>query len=230
MGVLDVAADVAELVPAEDLAALETSALAEGFRCLTCNVPGVLGEEVVSVIAQRSEAIVSVGLAHRACKASVVEDLGPGALRVREEAEVVAVAVSWPSISGPRPVLIVDMPHSVAIENPGDRVDGVVEHLLRHGLHLVPSAGRTPGPASGWALRLTSPVAAVVDYPLGAAYDGTLIRPQGWEQLAARYGGAVLLVGSNLGMAAVGSHAHGIGRVNAAARAGLLVGGVIAVQ
>ena len=83
---------------------------------------------------------------------------------------------------------------------------------------------------SGWTLWLTSPVSAVVDYPAGAAaYDGTLIRLPGWEQFAAGYGGAVLLVGSNLGLATVGNHDHGLGRVNTVARAGLLVGGVVPV-
>lgn len=222
-------ADVAELVPAEDLATLEASA-AEGFRCLVCDGPGTLKGGTASVVAQRSGLIVSVGLAHRACKTSIVERLAPGVLQVREDAEIVAVAGIWPSISGPRPVVVIDIPHSVAIEGPGDRVDGFVQHFLGNGLHLMTSVGRTPGPAADWTLRLTSPASVVVDYPAGAAYDGALIRPPGWEHLAVNYGGAVLLVGSNLGMAAVGSHDHGIGRVNAAARAGLLVGGVIAVQ
>jgi hypothetical protein len=230
VGVLDVAGDVAELVSPEDLAQLETTAAA-GYECLVCERPATLADGVASVVLLRSEPLIVARIAHRACRASAVEDLPPGALQVREDVDGVAVAGLWPSVDGLRPVLVLDIPYSLAMVERGDRVDALASYFLRRGLQLVTSAGRTPGPAgAGWAIGLPSPGSAVVVAPGGdLVYEGSLSLISGWVDLVDAFGGAVLLIGSNLGMADVGPHDLGITRVNKAARAGLLVGGVVPV-
>ncbi|GAB3278354.1 hypothetical protein GCM10027589_04430 [Actinocorallia lasiicapitis] len=227
---LDVAAEVAALMPPEDLAQLEKKA-GDGYDCLGCEQRAVLADGPAAVVIQRSGPLTLARLAHRTCRASAVEVLAPGALRARDDVAAVVVAGLWPGVSGHRPVLVIDIPHGLSISAPGDRVDAVVYFFLRLGLHLATSAGRTPPrAAAGWSVRLPSPVEAVVTAPDGSpVYDGDLVRSPMWDDLAASFGGAVLLIGSNLDLASTGPHDPGITRVNAAARAGLLVGGVVPV-
>lgn len=85
--------------------------------------------------------------------------------------------------------------------------------------HLWVVGGET-GPG---LVRLTDPGETTL-------YDGELVLPGAWIQLATTAGGCVLFVGTGLHLQeGLGSVAEGLARLTAAARDGRLVGAVVAV-
>jgi hypothetical protein len=231
---LEVSAEVAELVGAENLRLLAEQAAAGGYTCTVCERRASSLAEPASVVVVRYGTVTSVKLAHVACASSRVVDVAPGALRVAAETPATAVAGIFPSAGefGRRPVLLVEMADTVDVAGGGERVDGVITHLIGRGLHLVTRIGRTAPVAAGWAVTLSGPDGVRVTGPDTLVYDGTAWRPDGWERLVDALGGRCeLFVGVGLQLAAgLPGGSEGLRRLRDASGAGLLAGGSVGVR
>jgi hypothetical protein len=234
VNVLQVAAEVAELVDQADLDLLERNASAS-FDCPLCRRAGRVPAEPAAVVVFRDGIVLVARVVHAACGASgVVELPGLAAELVdgRTPAQVTAIAAVWPHANGPRPVLIVETADTVSTRaESGDRVDAVLARMLADGLELVARVGRTPGPAPGWRVELPAPGLLRVCAPDGSVlYEGQLVLPGAWLPLVTELRTCLLLVGTGLHLAqSLGEVADGMRRLNAAGRDGRLVGAVVDV-
>jgi hypothetical protein len=206
---LQVSAEVAETVGEQNLRLLAEQAAAGGYTCTVCDERASSLAEPASVVVVCDGSVTSVKLAHTSCESSRVVDVAPGSLRVAAETPATAVAGILPSAGefGMRPVLLVEMADTVDVAGGGERVDGVITHVIARGLHLVDRVGRTAPVAAGWAVMLSGPDGVRVTGPDTLVYDGTAWRPDGWERLAA-----------------------GLRRLRDASRAGLLAGASVGVR
>lgn len=222
---LGVSAEVAAVVGAEDLAALEARAAAGGYDCADCGQHSALGGEPAVVIARAAGAgITWARISHARCSASRVQEL-PAVLP--DETAITAVAAVIPHATGPRPVILAEPDHTIATApGDGERADLVAAFLLGRGLHLLGRAGHRPPPAPGWSVTFPSPAAAMITGPGTLLYDGELIRPWLWQQAAAALGTVELLAGVT-GLADLGPDDSVAALLAAAARAGRLTGGTI---
>jgi hypothetical protein len=230
-GRLAVTADVAGLL-GEDLDRLAARTAAEGYDCPVCGRHAELADSAAPppvVVLAAGPDVRWARVAHPGCAE-------PGVLPVPAELpadlSMTVVAGIVPHASGPRAVVLAE-PSATVTTLPaapgGERTDAVAAWLLRLGLHLLGRAGQLAPPAPGWRLALPSPAAAVITGP-GATvlYEGTMIRPAGWERVDAARGGAELLTGVS-GVAGLGPHDSAAALLAGAARAGRLVGGTITV-
>lgn len=235
---IEVAAEVAALVDEVDRQVLARRAAAR-YDCLVCGRRGRVPDDPAALVLLRGGQLMAARLAHASCSASAVVDVPAGVLAVLaqlDEHEVTAVASVLPDASGARPVIIVEFHDTVSSRSAtGDRIDKVVSALLANGLHLIERIGPTPPQVEGWRVDID-------DAPLGAAayvqisdragvslYDGQLILPGAWLQLAVQLRSCLLLVGTALHLdEGLGSVADGLTRLNGAALAGRLVGAAVA--
>lgn len=232
---LQVSAAVAELIGEQDLRLLAEQAAASGYTCAVCEQrASSLAAHPASVLVVRDDALTAVKLAHVACASSQVVDVEPGSLRVAAETSATAAAGILPSAGefGARPVLLVEMAATIDVGGGGERVDGLITHVVGRGLHLVARIGRTPPAAAGWAVTLSGPDGVRVTGPDTLVYEGTASRPDGWEQLVDALGGRCeLYVGVGLQLAAgLPGGAAGLRRLREVSQAGLLAGGSVAVR
>jgi len=225
---LAVSAEVAAAVGAEDLARLEARAAAAGYDCADCGQHSALGDGPAAVIVRAAgPGITWARISHARCSPSRVQEIPaelPGETAMTVIAGVIPHAAGW------RPVILAEPDLSAATGTAGgERTDLLLAWLLGNGLHLLAAAGRRAPAAPGWALHFPSPAEAVICGPGGAVlYEGEMIRPPLWQQAAAAAGAAELLAGVT-GLAALGPHDTAAGLLAAAARAGRLAGGTIAI-
>jgi hypothetical protein len=232
---LQVSAAVAELVGEQNLRLLAEQAQAGGYTCTVCEQRAAsLAEHPASVLVVRDGTVTAVKLSHVACESSRVVDAPPGALRVAAETPATAVAGILPSAAefGMRPALLVEMADTVDVAGGGERVDGVITHVVERGLHLVARIGTTPPAVAGWAVTLSGRDGVQVTSPDTLVYDGSAWRPDGWERLVDALGGRCeLYIGVGLRLAAgLPGGAEGLRRLRDASRAGLLAGGSVGVR
>jgi hypothetical protein len=223
---LRVSAEVAAVVGAEDLALLEAKAAAEGYQCAECGQWSALAAEPAAVIVRGAgPGIGWARIAHERCSPSRVA----GVAVLPDELAMTVVAGVIPHASGPRAVILAEPSAAVSTSSEaGDRVDLVTAGLISRGLHLITRAGQRPPAAPGWTVHLPSPAEAVITGPAGTLlYEGTLIRPPLWQQIAAARGGDVELLVGMTGLAGLGPATPATGLLTSAAKAGRLVGGMI---
>jgi hypothetical protein len=116
----------------------------------------------------------------------------------------------------------------VAVAGPGERYDLATGALLSMGLRLLASPWEPAPAASGWSVSL-SPRSALVTCPDGDRYyEGSLDQPPQWRLAAKRLGSVELLAGTaGIAAAGPGQPGPGIAALEAAARAGRLVGATV---
>lgn len=226
-GRLRVNAEVAAVVGAEDLALLEAKAAAEGYECAECGQWSALDAEPAAVIVRGAgPGIGWARIAHERCSLSRVA----GQTMLPDELAMTVVAGVVPHASGPRAVILAEPSATVSTSSEaGDRVDLVTVGLISRGLHLITRAGQRPAAAPGWTVRLPSPAEAVITGPGTLLYEGTLIRPPLWQQVAAVRGDVELLVGVT-GLASLGPDIPATGLLADTARGGRLVGGTVQLR
>jgi hypothetical protein len=231
-----VSAGVRELLSDADLERLAAMA-ASGYRCSSCGQRGMLSDGPASVLVTLQDGpgdtgrIAVAGLAHgRCCPPQVIDR--PGILQVPAEAGMTAKAAVLPHASGRRALLVTELAAPpVAVAGPGERHDLATGVLLSLGLHLLPTPWEPAPPAGGWAVRLPTADAAVVTDPEGGCYyEGGLGQPRKWRQLVARRGTVELLAGvAGMDAAGPGNPEPGLAALEAAAKAGRLVGATVPV-
>jgi len=235
---LAVAAEVREWVEPGDLDRLAAMA-AGGYRCVSCGRRGKPGGGPASVVvvirpgAPGGEPSAVVNLAHARCLASQVRhEPDPLAAPGAGSMSATAAVLPYPGPAGPRALLITELTTAVvARARPAEPVDMTSAVLLGDGLHLLPDAWQPAPPAAGWAVLLPSPRSAVVLDPHGGRYyDGDLDQPAPWRRLAAARGTVELIAGVAGTTGGRGNPGPRLRTLEAAARAGRLVGGTVIVR
>lgn len=228
---------VREMLDAEDLETLARQA-ATGYKCVTCGEPGELGVGRATVVVRLMTAdaggvpgpMAHVRLAHERCSPSAIVP-HPDVFAVPTESGMQATAVVLPEGMRRRALLIVEPSSSVvAVTDGGERLGMFTSVLLSQGLSLISSPWQRAPSASGWQVRLPSPVEAVVCDPDGEEiYTGELDQPHPWRKVVRR--GYVELLFGDIGLAATGpgNPAAGVQALEDAARDGRLVGGTVRV-
>lgn len=226
--------EVADLLTADDLDKLARSAAA-GYQCVTCGQPGQLGTAAVVVELKDlpgglpgTPQAAHVRLAHPWCSPSqILRD--SGIMPVPVDGDMTAKAAI---VDGYRTLLITELSAPVsAVLDGGERQDMATGMLLSLGLHLLADPWQPAPPADGWSVTLSSVDTAVVTDPDGRAYyEGGLDQPRKWRKLVAARGTVELLAGvTGIDAATPGNPQPGLAALEAAARAGDLVGATIPV-
>lgn len=218
------AEDVRALLPSEELRALLE---AFAFECAVCAGRGSTQDEPTSVVVRRDSGLTAAGLAHTVCAPSGVYEV-PGALQVRDEAEMTVQAIAVPGLDGDRPVLVCEIPGLRARTVDGD--DLVVPGLRRLGLEPVRRIAATPPVLATWRVRLPDEARARISAPdTEMFYEGPLLQSTAWHALVRDRGVVVLMAGVGLELQAdrdPGALLKGLAR---AAQRGDLVGATVPV-
>lgn len=226
MNTVDVAEDVRDLLPAEELRVLLD---AFAFECVECGRRGSTQDAPVSVVVLRDGRLTAAGLAHTACSPSRVREVAPGTLQVRQDLEMTAQAIVIPGLDGNRPAIVCEVPGVRARVVGGE--DLLMPGLRGLGLHPVSRIAATPPVLADWRVRLPDEVRAEISAPgVGGFYRGALFQPAQWHAVVRRdLGVVVLLVGVGLELEADREPGTLLRVLHQAARRGELVGGTVPV-
>jgi len=146
-----------------------------------------------------------------------------------------AMAAVLPYSSAPttRALLLLEpLSDATTVTESGEQVNLFLSHMLDAGLAPVRSGEDLPVWADGWELRLYGPDAVTLHSADGAAvYEGSCEQPESWHELVVGAGSCIVLIGA-IGLYAVRGAEMTFTRllslIDSAARAGELVGGIVA--
>ncbi len=234
---LQMGPEVRALLGPEGLARAAEVPLADG-QCSTCRRPL---DGTVNIVVRTNGSFTHVGYVHAGCGPSEViemgDDFGPAAPADGYAMTMTAAVLDHGGAD--LPVLVAETVGKAYVVNngSGELTNVVASHLLGNGFHLVSRLRQAPPQAAEWVGVLLlghSPAGEdgllVLDPEGGQFYAGSVDLPVGWLTQAARYGWAVLYVGTVGGPGPTTHDAKATARaLRTAAQAGQLVGARIAV-
>lgn len=235
---LHMSPEVRALLGPEGLARAAEVSLASG-QCVICDRP-LTG--TVNMVVRTGGTFTHVVYVHDRCGPSQViqmgDDFAPAAPADGYAMTMTAAVLDHGGAD--LPVLVAETVGKayVVTDNPtGELTNVVASHLLAQGFQLVTRLRQAPPQAAEWVgvLLLGHGPAGedgllVLDPDGGQFFTGTVDLPDGWLAQAARYGWAVLYVGTVGGLDPQAHDAKAATRaLRAAAQAGQLVGARIAV-
>ncbi|MFG3207939.1 hypothetical protein [Streptomyces sp. NPDC048192] len=234
---LHMSPEVRALLGPEGLARAAEVSLTDG-RCVTCRQPL---DGTVNMVVRTNGAFTHVSYAHDRCSRSEVIQMGPdfAPATPADGYDMTMTAAVLDHGGADLPVLVAETVGKayVVTDNPtGELTNIVASDLLARGFHLVSRIRQAPAQVPEWigVLLLDHGPAGedgllILDPEGEKFFVGTVELPDGWLQLAARYGWAVLYVG-NVGLAELRHDDKAATKaLRAAAQAGQLVGARIAV-
>ncbi|MFD9714444.1 hypothetical protein ACFWBR_41485 [Streptomyces sp. NPDC060006] len=233
---LHMSPEVRALLGPEGLARAAEVSLATG-QCVTCRQPL---DGIVNMLVRTNGSFTHVVYVHDRCGPSQVirmgDDFAPATPADGYAMTMTAAVLDHGGTD--LPVLVAETVGKAYVINdgPGELTNVVASHLLAQGFHLVARLRQAPPQVPEWIGVLLlghgpdgSDGLLVLDPEGGQFFTGSVELPDGWLQLAARYGWAVLYVGS-VGLDELRHDAKAATKaLRAAAQAGQLVGARIAV-
>ncbi|MFD8621678.1 hypothetical protein [Streptomyces sp. NPDC059513] len=234
---LHMSPEVRALLGPEGLARAAEVSLATG-QCVTCRQPL---DGTVNMVVRTGGTYTHVVYVHDRCGPSQVirmgDDFAPAAPADGYAMTMTAAVLDHGGAD--LPVLVaetVGKAYVVSDSPTGELTNVVASHLLSQGFHLVSRLRQAPSQAAEWIGVLLlghGPDGAdgllVLDPDGGQFFTGSVQLPDRWLQLAARYGWAVLYVGT-VGLDELRHDDKAATKaLRAAAQAGQLVGARIAV-
>ncbi|MFE7268202.1 hypothetical protein ACFU9B_40395 [Streptomyces sp. NPDC057592] len=233
---LHMSPEVRALLGPEGLARATEVSLADG-QCVTCRQPL---DGTVNMVVRTNGTFTEVSYAHARCSRSEVSQMGPD-FAPAAPADGYAMTMTAAVVDhggADLPVLVAETVGKAYVVNdgPGELTNVVASHLLGQGFHLVSHIRQAPAQVSEWigVLLLDHGPAdedglLILDPEGEKFFVGTVELPDGWLQLAVRYGWAVLYVG-NVGLTELRHDDKAATKaLRTTAQAGQLVGARIAI-
>jgi len=144
------------------------------------------------------------------------------------------IAMPYPGRAALQPLLLLESPDRAwTVDEHGTRAELGVGSLVNLGMTQLRAGNLIPGPARGWKLLLHAETARLVTPDGWAFYDGDCDQHPQWRILVRNVGSCLVLAGQ-VGICSQHGDFSSIAGIRAmldrAARAGLLAGGLVAVE
>ena len=224
-------AEVKKLIGAETLERLSMNAYSS-YLCVECHKFGRTAQPTTVVVCRYRGNNTEVELAHADCRDSEIVEVDADPPDHGRDMRVVTLVLAYPDEPTMRPLLLLEpRTDTIRITQSEDTVTVSVEALLQYGLTLMAGGSQLPEPVENWRLHRPDPDSVrLVLSGHSVVYDGPCDQPDGWATLVDSVGSCVVLFGT-IGLYAVPDDELNEARIrrmlDEAARAGLLVGGIV---